>query len=171
MQGQTVDFSADYLAGAHPLILERLAATNLAVAPGYGKDEFCAAARTLIRTACDSPAAAVHFLQGGTQTNAIMIAALLAPYQAVLAAETGHITDHEAGAIEAGGHKVLTLPHTDGKLTAATVHEFLASFHADPHREHLVQPGLVYLSQPTEFGTLYSKQELKELKDVCKILT
>ena len=160
-------FSSDYQEGAHPAILQRLLQTNLLHSPGYGTDEFCAAARSRIRDACRCPEAEVHFLTGGTQTNAAVLNALVAPYEGVLAAETGHIAVHEAGAIEHGGHKVLPLPQAQGKLSAGTLERWLDLFFRDENRDHLVWPGAVYLSQPTEWGTLYTLEELEAIHDVC----
>ena len=160
-------FECDYSEGAHPLILERLAATNLEQTPGYGKDDHCERAKALIRQACGLPQSAIEFLSGGTQTNQIVIASILKPYQGVICADTGHINTHETGAVEATGHKVLALPSTDGKITAQQIAKLCSSHWTDPSHEHTVQPGLVYLSQPTELGTLYSKAELKAIHQVC----
>lgn len=160
-------FSSDYMEGAHPDVLRRLAETNLLQTPGYGTDAFCESAREKIRAACGAPDAAVHFLLGGTQANAVVIAALLPPYQGVIAADTGHISVHEAGAIELGGHKVLTCPHRDGKLTAAAVRAAIDAWRGDANRDHMVMPGMVYLSHPTEFGTLYTRAELAAISAVC----
>lgn len=163
-----LSFSSDYMEGCHPELLRRLVETNLYKSPGYGTDEYCERARALIREACGAPDAAVYFLVGGTQTNATVIDALLHSYQGVIAADTGHISIHEAGAIELGGHKVLTLPHSDGKLTAARVEEYLREYWADETHEHMVMPGMVYISQPTEMGTLYSLSELRALSALCR---
>lgn len=162
-----ISFASDYLEGAHPAILQRLLETNTTQAPGYGLDPFCESARAKLRAACEDPAADVFFLSGGTQTNAIVISAMLAPYQGVLAAETGHINGHEAGAIEATGHRVLPLPQVHGKFTAQTLERALQAFYADGNHDHIVQPGMVYLSQPTEYGTLYSKAELSAIRAIC----
>lgn len=162
-----LNFASDYMKGAHPAILERLAQTNMMETPGYGQDPFSESARRKIREACGCPQAQVEFLVGGTQTNATVIDALLRSWQGVVAAQTGHIATHEAGAIEAGGHKVLALPHTDGKLDPAVVRAYLADFHADGNRDHMVAPGMVYISHPTEYGTLYSKKDLQDLRAVC----
>ena len=161
-------FTSDYTRGAHPRILERLAQTNMCQASGYGTDPICESARNRIRRACNAPQAQVEFLVGGTQTNATVIDAFLRSYQGVIAARTGHISVHEAGAIEAGGHKVLTLPHHEGKLEAGEVREYLRDFEQDESRDHMVMPGMVYISQPTEYGTIYSRKELAELKKVCE---
>lgn len=163
-----IRFDSDYTEGCHPKILEALAAANVSQYPGYGTDAVCARAAELIRNACAAPDAAVHFLIGGTQTNATVIAACLRPWEGVLAAETGHIAAHETGAVEAGGHKVLTLPPTDGKLTAAQLRAAIDRLRADPNAEHVVQPGMVYISQPTEFGTLYTREELTAVSAVCR---
>lgn len=161
-------FDCDYLEGCLPEILERLSATNLEQTVGYGEDPHSTAAREKIRTAVGRPDAEVHFLVGGTQTNATVISALLKPYQGVLCAESGHINVHETGAIEHGGHKVMALPATAGKLTAAQVEEAFAAHRDDVNHEHMVQPGMVYISFPTELGTLYSRAELAAIAEVCR---
>ena len=153
--------------GCCPEILRRLTEINLQKNTGYGEDEICNAAREKIRAACGCPEAEVRFISGGTQTNSLMIGALLRPYEGVLSADSGHITGHEAGAIEHGGHKVLTLPNHDGLVDAADVHSYMRAFLADEARTHLVQPGMVYISHPTEYGTLYTKAELEALSEVC----
>lgn len=163
-----ISFTSDYMEGAHPLIISRLAETNLCQTAGYGSDEICDSARDKIRIACNAPDAAIHFLTGGTQTNAVVIDALLHGYEGVLAADTGHISGHEAGAIEFGGHKVLTIPHKNGKLAAADIKSYLQTFYGDANCDHMVQPGMVYISQPSEYGTLYKKQELIEIHEVCQ---
>ncbi len=165
---ERMHFSSDYMEGAHPLILKRLFETNMEKTSGYGTDEFSKEAGNKIRAACNAPEADVFFLTGGTQTNATVIDALLHTYQGVVAADTGHISLHEAGAIEAGGHKVLTLPHRDGKIAAEDVSRFLRDFWEDENHEHMVMPGMVYISQPTEYGTLYSLKELSELSEICR---
>ena len=162
-----IHFECDYLEGCHPAILQRLQESNLEQCIGYGEDPHCARAAAMIRLACDAPGAEVHFLVGGTQTNATVIGALLKPFQGVLCAATGHINAHETGAIEHGGHKVLSLPTTDGKITAAQIREALEDHWHDANHEHIVQPGMVYISFPTELGTIYSKQELEEISAVC----
>ena len=161
-------FASDYQEGAHPEILRRLNETNLVSTAGYGTDEFCESARAKIREACECPGAEIHFLVGGTQTNATVIDALLRPWQGVVAADTGHISVHEAGAIEFGGHKVLTLPHREGKISAEQVRQCCEGYRQDANRDHTVMPGMVYISQPTEFGTLYSLRELEALSGVCR---
>lgn len=161
-------FGSDYLEGAHPLILQRLIETNMEKTSGYGTDEYCNMAKEKIRKACNSPEAEIHFLVGGTQTNATVIDALLKSYQGVIAAETGHVNTHEAGAIEFCGHKVLTLDQENGKINALSLKDFLKAYHSDANSEHMVMPGMVYISHPTECGTLYSKKELEEISSVCK---
>lgn len=161
-------FDSDYMEGAHPEILRRLAEGNLEKQPGYGTDAICHTARQRIRQACACPDAAVHFLVGGTQVNTVVVDALLRPCQGVVAVESGHVNVHEAGAIERTGHKVLALPQKEGKLQARTLREYLAAFWRDETHGHMVEPGMVYLSYPTEFGTLYSERELDEIFAVCR---
>ena len=165
---QRISFSCDYMEGAHPTILQRLIETNFAQMPGYGADDYCESAREKIRAACGAPNAEVHFLVGGTQTNATVIDALLHSYQGVVAADTGHISVHEAGAIEFGGHKVLTLPHRNGKISAEQIASLLRVYEEDVNHDHTVMPGMVYLSQPTEYGTLYSREELSAISALCR---
>lgn len=160
-------FDSDYMEGAHPAILERLAATNLDQTPGYGTDDYCATARELVRTACNAPEASVHFLVGGTQTNAVVLDQLLRPWEGVISADTGHIHTHEAGAVEACGHKVLALPHHNGKLHANDVRNLCETYWNDANHEHMVAPGVVYVSHPTEYGTVYALPELEDLAAVC----
>lgn len=157
----------DYMQGAHPRILEKLQETNMEATVGYGQDDYCRRAKELIKKACGQPEAEVHFLVGGTQTNATVIDAILARHEGVIAAETGHINVHESGAIEACGHKILALPHHEGKLCAEEVEEYINNFYADETYEHMVAPGMVYISNPTEYGTLYSYEELLDLSTVC----
>lgn len=161
-------FSSDYMEGAHPAVLQRLVETNLEKTGGYGLDPYCESAKEKIRWACSCPEGEVFFLVGGTQTNATVIDALLKSYQGVIAAETGHISTHEAGAIEAGGHKVLTLPHTNGKITAQQIRDLLNGYNSDANHDHMVMPGMVYISHPTEYGTLYTLEELTQISDVCR---
>ena len=160
-------FSSDYMEGCHPNILRRLSEINMDKNPGYGTDAICESAKNKIRAACGKPDAEVYFLVGGTQTNAVVIKSMLRSYEGVVAAATGHVAVHEAGAIEAGGHKVLTLPEHNGKLDAAEVEEYIATFYKDANHEHMVKPGMVYISHPTEYGTLYTKAELEALHGVC----
>ena len=161
-------FASDYQEGAHPAIMERLAATNLEQSPGYGTDGHTARAAALIREACCAPEAEIHLLVGGTQANATVIGCALAPWQGVIAPATGHVSIHEAGAIEAGGHKVMELPATCGKISAAQVDAFATCWEQDGNHDHMVQPGMVYISQPTEYGTLYTLAELEALSAVCR---
>lgn len=162
-----IRFNSDYLEGAHPRILERLSETNMAQTPGYGEDRFCEQARNTIRRLCEAPDADVHFLVGGTQTNATVLAAALLPYQGVISADTGHIAVHETGAIEAGGHKVIALKNREGKLDAGQVSECCRLHFSDESHEHMVMPAALYISNPTEVGTLYSRDELQALRAVC----
>ena len=160
-------FDTDYMRGAHPAVMERLVETNLLQTPGYGADEYTAHARELILKACGLEDGKVLFLAGGTQTNATVIDSVLARQEGVLAVETSHINVHEAGAVEATGHKVLTVHSADGKLKASDVKELVMAHYADTDHEHCVQPGMVYVSFPTETGTLYSKKELEQLSGIC----
>ena len=162
-----LDFSSDYTRLAHPRLLETLTGARGAQFLPYGTDAVSDAAKAHIRTICRAPNAGVHFLLGGTQTNQLAIDALLRSFEGVIAADTGHVSAHEAGAIEHGGHKVLTIPHQRGKLTADTVARYCETFYADGNHTHMVFPGMVYLSQPTEYGTLYSRDELHALRKVC----
>ncbi len=161
-------FDSDYLEGAHPAIIERLVATNLDQTSGYGTDEVCERARARIREACEAPDAAVYFLVGGTQTNAAVADQILRPWEGIICATTGHITAHEAGAVEACGRKTLPLPQHDGKLDAAEVRALCEAYWADENREHITAPGAVYISHPTEYGTVYSLAELEALAQVCR---
>ena len=161
-------FENDYCEGAHPAILQKLVETNFEKVSGYGTDPYCASAREKIRAACGCPEADVWFISGGTQSNAIVIASMLRRWEGALAAATGHVAAHEAGAIEFTGHKVIGLPHTNGKLAAATVENWCKTFYADSNLDHLVFPGMVYISHPSEYGTLYTKTELEELSRVCR---
>lgn len=162
-----ISFTCDYSEGAHPDILARLAATNFEQLPGYGMDPYCESAREKIRAACEAPRAEVFFLVGGTQTNSTVIAAMLRDYEGVVSAETGHIGVHEAGAVEYTGHKVLTIPSHQGKIDPAELRTYLNAATTDPNYEHMVFPGMVYISYPSEYGTLYTKRELEEIRAVC----
>ena len=162
-----LSFACDYMEGTHPAILQKLVETNLEKTGGYGLDPYCDAAKEKIKAACGCPEGEVFFLVGGTQTNATVIDALLKSYQGVIAAETGHVSVHEAGAIEADGHKVLTLPHDNGKISADQVRGLLDGFYNDANHDHMVMPGMVYISNPTENGTIYYKQELEAISHVC----
>ena len=163
-----LSFESDYTEGAHPKILEKLCETNMEKLPGYGSDPYCESAKNKIRKACGCPEAEVMFLVGGTQTNATVIDAMLEKYEGVLAVQTGHVSVHEAGAIDYTGHKVLELPSHDGKMDAEELEEYLQKFWQDETHEHMVFPGMVYLSHPTEYGTLYSREELKAISVVCQ---
>lgn len=160
-------FNNDYAEGCHPKVLKALCETNMLQSSGYGKDEFCLKAAQMIRDICRQSALDVHFLVGGTQTNLTVIDSVLRPHQGVICAESGHIAVHETGAIEATGHKVLTIKSFDGKLTAQQVLECAESHFLDENAEHTVQPGMVYISNPTELGTIYSLSELEALRAVC----
>lgn len=163
-----IRFDSDYTEGCHPAILEKLAETNMEQTPGYGEDEYCMRAAELIRKACKSEEAAVHFLVGGTQTNVTVIASALRHYQGVITAVSGHINVHETGAVELSGHKCLTIETGDGKLTADQVAAYARAHFEDENAEHTVQPKMVYISNPTELGTIYKKAELEELYRVCR---
>ena len=165
---QRISLASDYMEGAHPKIMERLMETNLEKTAGYGFDPYSLQAKEKIRVACGCPDAEVQFLVGGTQTNATVISALLRSYQGVIAPDTGHISQHEAGAVELGGHKVLTLPHRQGKISADDIDRFVNDFYADGNHDHIVFPGMVYLSQSTEYGSIYSKAELTAVHEVCR---
>lgn len=162
-----LSFTCDYTLGAHEKILERLLETNMEPLPGYGEDHYCESAKEKIRTACECPDAEIFFLTGGTQTNATVIDSVLQKYEGVIAAKTGHINVHEAGAVEYTGHKVLTLPAHEGKIKADELEAYLRAFWADGSHEHMVFPGMVYLSHPTEYGTLYTKTELGTISSLC----
>ncbi len=163
-----LSFESDYTTGAHPRILERLMETNLEPVTGYGTDRFCESAREKIRKACGCDKAQVEFIVGGTQTNMVVISTMLRDFEGVVAAQTGHVAAHEAGAIEHAGSKVLTIPQTEGKIDAGVLSGFIEDFYADDNHEHMVFPGMVYISHPTEYGTLYTKAELMKLSAVCR---
>lgn len=162
-----ISFESDYTNGAHPVILQKLIETNDEMLATYGFDKYSASAKEKIKATCQCPEAEVHFLTGGTQTNAIVISTMLKDYEGVVAADTGHISSHEAGAIEYTGHKVLTVGQELGKIKADELDKYLDSFYGDENHEHMVFPGMVYISHPTEYGTLYSKRELEELSNIC----
>lgn len=162
-----IHFDCDYMAGAHPEVLNAIINNNNVQTAGYGQDDFCNEAKQLIREACEAPNAAVHFMVGGTQTNATVLDGLLRRTEGVIAAETAHINAHESGAIELSGHKVLALPATKGKISAEDVKRYLHDFYADETWQHMVAPGAVYISFPTEYGTVYSLEELTNISDVC----
>ena len=167
MSDNKLFFVSDYMEGAHPNILNRLCETNYEHTDGYGLDQYSTSAIERIREACECPGAEVKLLVGGTQTNAVVIDAILRSYQGVIAPDSGHIAIHEAGAIERGGHKVLAIPSLQGKISAEQVENYVRDFEQDDNHDHIVMPGMVYISQPTEFGTLYSRKELEELSEVC----
>ena len=162
-----IRFNCDYNEGTHPAILERLSKTNMEQIPGYGEDHYCRQAADLIRAKCQAPQAAVHFLVGGTQTNLTVIASALKPYQSVISADCGHINVHETGAIEATGHRVIAVPEQNGKITAEQITRYCQAHWQDDNPEFAPQPKLVYLSFPTEYGTLYSKAELTAIRRAC----
>lgn len=160
-------FTSDYIAGAHPQILKRLEETNLENLAGYGRDKYCDSAAEKIKEAVGCPDAEVYFISGGTQTNQLVISTMLKPFQGVIAAKTGHVSLHEAGAIEYTGHKVLEIEGKNGKLCAGNIKKYVDTFYGDASYDHMVFPGMVYISFPTEYGTLYSKKELQDIADVC----
>ena len=162
-----VSFECDYIAGAHPEILKRLAETNMESLPGYGMDHYSESAKEKIKAACECPEAEVEFLVGGTQTNAVVISTMLRDWEGVIAADSGHVSVHESGAVEYTGHKVLQIPAKNGKLEAAAVRRLLDTFNNDVTHDHMVFPGMVYISHPTEYGTLYTKEELTKIREVC----
>ena len=160
-------FENDYGYGAHPKVLEHLMETNMEAVSGYGNDKFTASAAEKIKKACSCPEGQVYFLTGGTQTNMVVIDALLRPYEGVVASSCGHVNTHEAGAIESTGHKVLTVPHRNGKLDADDLRDYVQTFYADASHDHMVFPGMVYISHPSEYGTVYTKNELERISAVC----
>lgn len=163
-------FNNDYSEGCHEKVLQALNATNMEQTMGYGEDAYCAAAAAKIRAKCGREDIAVHFLVGGTQANLTVIDAALRPHQGALGADTAHIHVHETGAVEATGHKVLWVPHHQGKITAQQVRQTVREHYASSSFEHTVQPKLVYISQPTELGTLYTLRELEDLSAACREL-
>ena len=164
-------FNNDYSEGCHSAVLEALNKTNMEQTPGYGMDCHCEAAADKIKALCGRSDVDVHFLVGGTQTNLTVIDAALRPHQGALCAVSGHIHVHETGAVEATGHKCLTLPSEDGKITACQVEQAVLAHWEDPAFEHTVQPKLVYISSPTELGTLYTLKELTDLSETCRFET
>lgn len=163
-----LSFESDYIQGVHPKLLEQLAKTNFETLSGYGNDCYCESARLKIRERCLCPQADIHFLVGGTQANAVVIDSMLYSYEGVIAAVTGHIAAHEAGAIEYTGHKVLTIPQHSGKIKADELKNYMREFYSDENHPHMVKPGMVYISHPTEYGTLYRKSELMDISKVCR---
>ncbi|MGN0803644.1 MAG: threonine aldolase family protein, partial [Candidatus Faecivicinus sp.] len=162
-----IRFNSDYVEGAHPRILQRMMDENTVQRSGYGRDEVCESARERIRGVCAAPNADVHFLVGGTQTNFTFLSAALRPYQGVISADTGHIAVHETGSVEACGHKVLTMPGRNGKLDAGQVSEYCREYFSESEKEHIVMPKAVYISNSTELGTIYTRNELLALRGVC----
>lgn len=163
-----LSFESDYVAGAHPEVLKNLVATNMESLGGYGEDIYCKHATEKIKKACECENADVYFLAGGTQANLVIISSLLDSYEGVISADTGHVNGHEAGAIEYTGHKVITLPNRDGKILAVQIDDYIGNFYENDSHSHMVFPGMVYISHPTEYGTLYSKNELMEISEICK---
>ncbi|WP_026670404.1 threonine aldolase family protein [Butyrivibrio sp. AE3006] len=163
-----ISFESDYICGAHPLVLKALTETNMECLSGYGSDKYCDSAKEKIKKAVGIPEAEVEFLVGGTQTNSVIISTMLSDYEGVIAAKTGHISSHEAGAIEYTGHEVLEIPQKNGKIEGSVLKDYLAGYFADENHEHMTRPGMVYISHPTEYGTLYSKAELSEISEVCR---
>lgn len=161
-------FSCDYAEGCHPKVLEAISKTNMISTPGYGMDEFCESAKDKIRKYINCPQADIYFLVGGTQTNQVVIDSMLSNYDGVIAATTGHVAVHEAGAIEYSGHKVITIPAHKGKIDSVELSQMLKDHYDDESAEHMVNPGMVYISYPTEYGTLYSREELEGISSVCK---
>ena len=161
-------FDSDYNTGAHPEILKKLADTNFECLLGYGVDKYCKSAKEKIKKTIGIKNAQVELLVGGTQTNAVVIASMLNDFEGVIAVDSGHVSTHEAGAIEYTGHKVITIQGKNGKLDARDLKNYLKTFYSDESHSHMVYPGMVYISQPTEYGTLYKKQELKEIHKICK---
>lgn len=161
-------FESDYTEGAHPKILERLNETNMIQASGYGHDEFCENAKNKIRKTINCPNAQIQFITGGTQTNQIVIDTMLKPFEGVVSAQTGHVNSHEAGAIEYTGHKVIPIPQHEGKIDGTELNDYLETFFSDGNNEHMVFPGMVYISHPTEYGTLYTKNQLTKISSVCR---
>jgi len=161
-------FASDYTTGCCPEILDRLIATNLEPTTGYGSDQYCASAKEKIKLACNAPEAQVEFIAGGTQTNQVVISSMLQRYEGVVAARTGHISCHEAGAIEYTGHKVFELPQVMGKIKADDLRNLVDKFYGDANHDHMVFPGMVYISHPTEYGTLYTLSELTAISEVCR---
>ncbi len=162
-----LNFESDYIQGAHPKVLQRLVETNMEALSGYGADAYCDSAKKKIAEACGIPGADVALLVGGTQTNQIVIDTMLKPFEGVVAARTGHVETHEAGAIEYTGHKVLDIPGHEGKMKAEELNSYVSDFFNDGNHEHMVFPGMVYISFPTEYGTIYTKKELTDISEVC----
>ena len=160
-------FINDYSEGAHEKILQKFIETNRESLTAYGNDKYSASAKEKIKAACECPDAEVYFIAGGTQTNLVVIDTMLKSYESVIAAQSGHINCHEAGAVEGSGHKVIGLPQKNGKLNASDLEKYLRVFYADANHEHMTFPGMVYISHPTEYGTLYTKKEMTDISDIC----
>ncbi|MDR1208052.1 MAG: aminotransferase class I/II-fold pyridoxal phosphate-dependent enzyme [Holosporales bacterium] len=163
-----IEFSSDYNEGAHPRLMEKLVETNMLQTFGYGLDPYCGEATDIIRNLCGNKNVDVHFIVGGTLTNLISICASLRPHQAVFSPENGHIHTMETGSIEATGHKILTIPSKEGKITAEQIDEAYGEYFCNEGRVHLAQPKMVYITHPTEYGTLYKKSELQAIANVCR---
>ena len=163
-----LSFDCDYVAGAHPKVLQKLVETNMESLNGYGEDVYCKSAREKIKKACSCENADVCFLVGGTQANLVIISSLLDSYEGVISADTGHINGHEAGAVEYTGHKILALPNHKGKIFSEEIEKYLKTFYGNDSHSHMIFPGMVYISHPTEYGTIYSKNELEKIYEVCK---
>ena len=163
-----ISFESDYIAGAHPKILENLVKTNFESLSGYGSDKYCKSAQEKIMAACGMDEGSVYFISGGTQTNAIVVSSLLKSFEGVISCKTGHIEAHEAGAVENTGIKVLDIEGKNGKIVPEILSQYVTDFYNDDNHEHMVFPGMVYISHPTEYGTLYSKSELKEIAEICR---
>ncbi len=161
-------FSCDYAEGCHPQVLKALTDTNMVSTPGYGEDQYCESAKAKIREYINCPEADIYFLVGGTQTNQVVIDSMLSNYDGVVSADTGHVSCHEAGAIEYSGHKVLTIPSHDGLICSDELKEYFCNHFSDENHEHMVNPGMVYISYPSEYGTLYSKEELIAISSICR---
>lgn len=164
---EKLHFTSDYMEGAHPALMDALMKTNALSTQGYGDDAFTHNASSKILKACGIEEGKVYFLAGGTQTNAVVIDSVLKGYEGVIAADSGHVGVHEAGAIEFTGHKVLTIQGNQGKISAEQIRNYMRDYYADANYEHMVKPGMVYISQPTEYGSLYSLKELEEIHVVC----
>ena len=162
-----LDFSCDYKNGAHPAVLSHLVETNGEITDTYGFDKYSKKAAEKIKKACKAPEAEVFFIAGGTQTNMTVISSCLQSYEGVISASTGHINCHEAGAVEYSGVKVLALPHSEGKISAEQIEDYMRGFNENPSRDHMIFPAMVYISYPTEYGTIYTKKELCDIRKAC----
>ena len=162
-----IRFECDYATGAHPKVMEKLMETNLEECPGYGVDEHCQHAAQMLKELCQAPDADVHFLVGGTQTNVTVISALLRPWQSIISTHSGHINVHETGAVEHSGHKIEAVTAENGKISAEQVAALADSYYTSDIPEHITQPKMVYISFPTEVGSIYTLSELEALRSVC----